>query len=171
MDKSILYIIIIAVWIVSSIIKAKNKNAKKAAQQPNNLPKDNTAPTGMDDFKKILEEMIVGKQQEIPTPQTIEVNQDKNDYSLEKIDTVEPSKYAAFQGKAEYSFSNYTTLEDSYEFEKEKKDNLLQKNVNINYKEVSNENKNDDSAIHFLDEQFDFKKAVIYAEILKRPHY
>lgn len=171
MEKNIVYIVIVVIWIVSSIIKAKNKNAKKAAQQPNSQPKDSPAPSGMEEFKKILEEMITGKQQEIPTTQTVEVNQDNNDYSLEKIETADQSKYAAFQGKTEYSFSNYTNLEDIYDFEKEKNEKIAQKDFYNTMQNNADENKHDDESIRFLDEQFDLKKAVIYSEILKRPHF
>lgn len=173
MDEKIVYIIIAAIWIVSSILKAVNKNAKKKNPQQTTNPKNEDNSEKLDDFKKILEEMIIGKQPEIPSPQTVEDYQEYSEYSSENVATAEQTKYAAYQGKTDYNFENYTNYELNNDFEKAKRNNEVQsEDYNVNSihgtlgkdSDLTSNNK-------FFDDNFDLKKAVIYSEILKRPHY
>jgi len=169
MDEKIVYIIIVAIWIISSIIKAFNKNAKKDVQKPNQKPAtgDASNPENLDDFKRILEEIITGKQTEVPKPAPT-YNEDYEEYEEEvKYEpiTAQNSKFNQFQGATNYEFNKHTSLETSFNLNNYATDNSSYK-IDNNTDEVVYE-----KSFFDLSNPFEFKKAIIYSEILKRPQY
>jgi len=165
MDEKIVYIIIVVIWIVSSLIKAFNKKNKPQSPQKTPQQEKRKTPEELDDFKKILEEIITGKQPMAKKEQVDEyVEKEPTGYTYETAPTT--SKYAAFEGATDYNFNQYASLEDTFE----KDSNRI---VQMVEDKAYATNHNDDiiSKVKILNEDFDIKKAVIYSEILKRPQY
>ena len=163
MDEKVIYIIIAIIWIVSSLIKAVNKANKKkpTVQAP---PTSTTRPVSeLDDFKKILEDMISGKETEITKPQPVK---ERAPATEETFIPETQSKYAEYQGALEYSFSNYTTMEEYIESNKNRftfDDNKVYESAEIKGQDIE--------VFKQIDDDFDLRKGILYSEILKRPHY
>ncbi len=166
MDEKIVYIIIVVIWVVSSLIKAFNKK-KKPQTPPKTSQSEKPKPAGeLDDFKKILEEIISGKQQ-MPQPQQVDdyVETVTPEYNYEPASAT--SKYASYEGATDYNFNQYASLEDTY-INDNKRINFEKTQDNA-YKTNSIDETTNNEKIFY--EDFDIRKAVIYSEILKRPHY
>jgi len=165
MDEKVIYIIIGIIWIVSSILKAVSKNNKK---KPPVTPRQTTTQkpaTELDDFKKILEEMITGKTPEVLKPQTVNTpayTEKTNDYTPATV----ASKYAAFEGTMDYDFTKNQSLEEYYTSDQ----NRIGHVEVAAYKTVENEQVITEKNPLF-DEDFSLRKGILYSEILKRPHY
>ncbi len=165
MDEKVIYIIIGIIWIVSSILKAVSKNNKK---KPPVTPQQTTTQkpaTELDDFKKILEEMITGKNPEVLKPQPVNTpsyTEKANDYTPVTLD----SKYAAYEGTMDYDFAKNQSIEEYYNSDQNR---ISYVEVEA-YKSVMNEQVSTERNPLF-DENFDLQKGILYSEILKRPHY
>ncbi|OPZ99736.1 MAG: hypothetical protein BWY70_00887 [Bacteroidetes bacterium ADurb.Bin408] len=165
MDENVIYIIIAIIWIVSSILKAVSKNNKK--KPPVTTPRTNTPKpaTELDDFKKILEEMITGKNPDIVKPQPVNTPTYTENPSAQNNHT-EESKYAAYEGTMAYDFTKNQSLEEYYSNDQNR----------ISYVEVEAYKSPETEHISteknpVFDDGFDLQKGILYAEILKRPHY
>jgi len=156
MDEKILYIIIAIIWIVSSILKATNKKKQTNKQQE---PQPEVAE---DDFKSVLEEMILGKRPEMPVP--VEITDEDEYDEIAEINESNKQAYANYEGSTSYDFNKLEKLEDVL------KADYLVKPLSVINTDETEINENQDP-VYFDGEDFDARKAVIYAEILKRPHF
>ncbi len=156
MDERIIYIIIAIVWIVSGLLKAKNKKNAPPKQTDQTETPETAQPE--EDFATVLEEMILGKKTEKPKPARTYEEATEN---VADADTSN-SAFEEFEGNIKHNFSgNIEKLEDKqndYNTSSQKTIQLI----------ADNEEENNEITTVLIDgEPFDPKRAVLYAEILK----
>ncbi|MDD3875694.1 MAG: hypothetical protein PHT69_03680 [Bacteroidales bacterium] len=170
MEKNIIYLIIALIWIVTSIIKAVNKGKTKNATPTKRPSQQKNEPEK--DFESILEDLILGKKNNIPNQQPETVTDDYTSYenykpeevyeSLEKSQNDKNDFYNEYQGILSNNTGGFERLQDRA---------LFDKSNTLNVIDLEDEDSKQVSESIFNPENFDLRKAVLYSEILKRPYF
>jgi len=144
MEESIIYVIIAVVWLVISLIRASNKQAKKKAN-----PVAPAKPAQNQDIGKVLEELLGIKVQE-PQPAPDTVSRQVTPQPKKKPKQTNPS-YATFD-KSSYQFQD--------DFVSDVRTKIQKKDENEPFLRQKPS---------YIDD-FDLRKAVIWSEILNRKY-
>jgi hypothetical protein len=161
----IIYALIVGAAVLSSVLKkvrkAKGQSQGTGTGQQNKAP--NTQPKSLEDILQSLLNEQKGNNQPIPTPKTTEALDDNSEFKFNtskeeaSLEEIEEEKY--------YSFDT----ELKYDEEAEDYDQLADHHVH---------GKGFDAPVVVVEEEvtgewadIDWKKAIVSAEILRRPEY
>jgi len=160
MDEKIFYIIVAVIWIVSSIFKAAK--GKKQLPKEQEIPDETYENHEVEnDLEQVLEDLIMGRKPKVPEP--IYEDPPPNDYIENAND------YNSLQHKYESLENDFANKDYGLYGYKNKEEGNTKKLVFENIQDNNNQDVINNNTI--TAENFDLKQAVIYAEIMKRPHY